>query len=75
MGPVHRTVNPVYGFSEEKINPKLKENPRAVYFCRKAHVVYFIYELVPAILHKQTQTFLKLYFCPCNFVFRSLYNI
>jgi hypothetical protein len=40
------------GFSEEKINPKLKENPGALYFGRKAHVVYFIYELVPAIFHK-----------------------
>jgi hypothetical protein len=41
------------GFSEEKINPKLKENPGALYFGRKAPVVYFIYELVPAIFHKQ----------------------
>jgi hypothetical protein len=44
------------------------------HICRKAPIVYFIYNLVPAIFQKQHQTFLKLYFYPYNLTFRAMYN-
>jgi hypothetical protein len=65
-------INP--RFFVREINLKTWEIPWILWFCRKTPLVYFIYVLVLAILQKQLWTFLKLYFCPRNCTFRSLYK-
>jgi putative sterol carrier protein len=49
MDLVHGHVDPVHAFLFRKLNPKIAG---AMYFCRKAPVVYFIYILVPVVLQK-----------------------
>jgi hypothetical protein len=72
---VHESMDIFYAVFNKKIICSFWKMAGALQFCRKAPIVYFIYDLVPTILQKQPWTFLKLYFRPCNFTFRSLYKI
>jgi hypothetical protein len=74
MDPVHRIVDLFQQIFNRKIILKFIKNPKDPVFYRKAPIVYFIYVLIPAILQKQPQAFLKLYFS-YNFAYRSLYKI
>jgi hypothetical protein len=67
-------VDLFHEFYNRKIILEIWKIAEALDFYRNIHVVYFIYILVPIILQKQPQTFPKLYFSPCNFTFRSLFN-
>jgi hypothetical protein len=42
-------INPIFFFC--KTNTEIPGIHRAMNFCRKAHVVYFTYDLVPVILY------------------------
>jgi hypothetical protein len=44
-------VNPVYEIFYRKINSKLKYCSGPLYICREVNVVYFIDDLVPALIN------------------------